>query len=359
MPPAEVAPIPVVMLTDLGSGQALFARDHDRRFAPASVTKVMTAYTAFGLMRQGKLRPQAMVTVDPAISQEWKGKGTSLFLEGGEQVSVDTLLHAITTVSANDAAIVLATSSAGSVPAWADWMNANARALGMTGSHFGTPNGWPDKGATYVTASDLTRLASTLLARYPAEYRTFFGHKQLTFHGRTQENKDPAIGVVPGADGIKTGHTDEAGFNYLGSAERDGRRLVMVIAGARTEEERAKASRALLKWGFAAWQPRPLFAKDAVVGEARVQNGEARSVPLAAGRNIAALFPKGQAGPVTLRIVYRGPLVAPITKGAQVAELEITSAGLAPGRVPLYAGKSVGEAGPIDRLINGIMGVFS
>jgi D-alanyl-D-alanine carboxypeptidase (penicillin-binding protein 5/6) len=347
------------MLSDLGSGQVLFARDADRRFAPASVTKVMTAYTAFGLMRQGKLQPQALVTVAPAIAKEWKGKGTSLYLEAGQQVLVDTLLHAITTVSANDAAIVLATSSAGSVPAWADWMNANARALGMNDSHFGTPNGWPDKDVTYVTARDLTKLASALIYRYPAEYRNFFGHKQLTFNGRTQENLDPAIGVVVGADGIKTGHTNEAGFNYLGSAERDGRRLVMVIAGARSEDERAAASRALLEWGFAAWQTRPLFPKDSVVGQAQVQNGDVRQLPLTAGRNIAAVFPKGQSGPISLRIVYHGPLVAPIAKGAQVAELEIRSAGFPPGRVPLYAGKGVAEAGPLDRLVNGLMGLFA
>ncbi len=347
------------MLTDLGSGQVLYARDPDRRFAPASVTKVMTAYTAFGLMRRGNLRPQSLVTVDPSIAQEWKGKGTSLYLEGGQQVPIDTLLRAITTVSANDAAVVLATSSAGSVPAWADWMNANARALRMSGSHFGTPNGWPDKGVTYVTARDLTRLASALLARYPTEYRTYFGQKQLAYNGRTQENKDPAIGVVSGADGIKTGHTNEAGYNYLGSAERGGRRLVMVIAGAQSEEQRAAASRALLEWGFAAWQARPLFATGAVVGEARVQNGDAREVPLCAGREIAAMFPKGQSGPIALRIVYRGPLVAPIAKGAQVAELEVSSAGLPPGRVPLYAARSIGEAGPIDRLVNGLMELFA
>ena len=358
-PPAQVAPIPVVMLTDLGSGQVLYAREPDRRFAPASVTKVMTAYTAFGLMRAGRLQPNKTVTVDPAIAREWSGKGTSLHLESGQQVTVETLLRAITTVSANDAAVVLATSSAGSVPAWSDWMNANARALGMTGSHFGTPNGWPDKGATHVTARDLTRLASALLARYSTEYRSFFGQKRLTYNGRTQENKDPAIGVVAGADGIKTGYTNEAGYNYLGSAERDGRRLVMVIAGARSEEQRAAASRALLEWGFAEWQPRLLFERGVVVGEAKVQNGDARHVPLKAGRNIAAMFPKGQAGPISLRIVYRGPLLAPIAKGTQVAELEVISAGLPPGRVPLYAGKSIGEAGPFDRLVNGLMGLFS
>mgnify|MGYP000957133428 CR=1 FL=1 len=358
-PPDEVAPIPVAMLSDLGSGQVLYDREPDRRFAPASVTKVMTAYTAFGLIRAGRLQPGSVVTVDPVIAGEWNGKGSSLYLEGGQQVPVDTLLHAITTVSANDAAIVLATSSAGSVPAWADWMNANARALGMTGSHFGTPNGWPDQGVTYVTARDLTKLASALLARYPAEYRDYFGHKQLTFQGRTQENQDPAIGVVAGADGIKTGHTNEAGFNFLGSAERDGRRLIMVIAGAQTGEQRAAASRALLEWGFAAWQPRPLFASGAVVGQAKVQNGDTRSLPLTTRRSIAALFPKGQTGPIGLRILYRGPLNAPIAKGSQVAELEIRSAGLPPGRVPLYAGASVREAGPIDRLVNGLMGPFS
>ncbi|MGE3693007.1 MAG: D-alanyl-D-alanine carboxypeptidase family protein [Novosphingobium sp.] len=358
-PPVEAAAIPVVMLTDLGSGQVLLARNPDRRFAPASITKVMTVYTAFGLIRRGDLDLRRSVEVEPATAREWNGKGTSLYLEGGQRVPVELLLRAITTVSANDASVVLASSSAGSVPAWSDLMNANARALGMTGSRFATPNGWPDKGATYVTARDLTRLADALTGQYAVEYRRFFGQKQLTFNGRTQQNKDPAIGLVSGADGIKTGHTNEAGFNYLGSAERQGRRLVMVVGGARSEAERAAASRALLEWGFSAWRARPLFDLRSVVGSARVQNGNARHVALKPQRPVHAVFPGEANGPVLLRIVYRGPLVAPIAKGAQVAELEIRSGGLPPGRVPLVAAESVGEAGPLDRLINGLAGLFS
>lgn len=358
-PPPEVAAIPVVMLSDLNSGQVLFAREPDKRFLPASVTKVMTAFSAFELLRQGKLRADDTVTVDPAIAGQWKGKGTSLYLNGGEKIPVEMLLRAITTVSANDAAVVLATSQAGSVPAWAERMNADARALGMNSSHFGTPNGWPDNGATYVTARDLTRLAAALTSRHRDLYRTYFGQKQLTYNGSTQQNRDPAIGVVAGADGIKTGHTDEAGYNFLGSAERSGRRLVMVVAGAKSEDERAAASRALLEWGFAAWQARPLFRAGAVIGEARVQNGDARQVPLKALRDVSAVLPKGGQGPVSLRIVYRGPLVAPIARGAQVAELEIRSGGLPPGRIPLYAAGGVGEAGLIDRLINGLAGLIA
>jgi D-alanyl-D-alanine carboxypeptidase (penicillin-binding protein 5/6) len=352
-----VAQIPVAMLYDMSSGQTLYARNPDLRFVPASVTKVMTAYTAFGLMAQGKLNPQQDFTIDEATARQWRGQGTSLYLDGGSQVPVDLLLRGITTVSANDAAITLAQGYAGSVPAWAGLMNAQARALGMSNSHFGTPNGWPDGGATFVSARDLVSLGEALVERYPEQYHHYFGQKQLTWNGRTQFNKDPITGVVAGADGIKTGHTAEAGFNFLGSAERGGRRLMMVIAGAKSEEERASASRALLEWGFAAWTARPLFAKGAIVGQARVQEGDARQVQLRTSRTVSATLASGEAGPIALRILYRGPLRAPVAAGSEVAELEVRS-GSGIGHVPLFAAQAVGKAGVFDRLVNGLAGLW-
>lgn len=357
--PRETAAIPVTLLVDLGSGQVLTARQPDLSFVPASMAKVMTAYVAFEEMAAGRLTGDRKFTVGDATARQWRGRGTSLDLAAGQSVSTDTLLHGIATVSANDAAVVLAEGYAGTVPAWSSLMNAEARRLGMANSRFGSPNGWPDGGATYVSASDLTRLAQAMITRHPALYRRFFGRKRMLWNGKVLTSHDPTVGVVPGADGIKTGFTREAGYNFLGSAERDGRRLVMVVAGAKSEAQRTAAARALLEWGFSAWDARPLFAAHAPVARAQVQGGNAREVPLVANSAVYAVLPKDGNEPVSLRVVYQGPLVAPIAKGATIAQLEVRVGGGQPGRVPLQAGRAVTKAGFFDRIINGVMGFIS
>jgi D-alanyl-D-alanine carboxypeptidase (penicillin-binding protein 5/6) len=358
-PPAEVAGVPIGLLVDVNSGQTLYAREPNRRFLPASTAKVMTAYVALEEMAKGRLAPGRRFAVKDATARTWNGRGTSLYLKAGAVLDTDTLLHGIATVSANDAAVVLAEGYAGDVPRWCALMNGAAQRLGMRGSHFATPNGWPDQGATYVTAHDLATLGEALITRHPVQYRHYFGQKRMTWDGVTQQSHDPTVGVVPGADGIKTGHTNEAGYNFLGSAERDGRRLIMVIAGARTEAERASASRALLEWGFAEWRSRPLFRKGAIVAAARVQDGAAREVPLVADRAVAAVLPTGAPGPITLRLAYRGPLIAPVAKGAEVARLEIRTGDGTGSSLPLFAAQSVAKAGAFERLVNGVTGFFS
>ncbi|MEJ5975969.1 D-alanyl-D-alanine carboxypeptidase family protein [Novosphingobium sp. PS1R-30] len=358
-PPEELANIPVALLVDMNSGRTLYARQQDLRFVPASMAKVMTAYVAFEEMAASRLPSDRQFAVSDATARQWNGRGTSMYLKGGDQITVDALLHGVATASANDASVVLAESHAGDVPRWCALMNRAAQTLGMSGSHFATPNGWPDKGATHVTARDLVTLGEATITRHPDLYRRYFGQKRMTWNGVELTSHDPTVGVVRGADGIKTGHTNEAGYNFLGSAERDGRRLIMVVAGAKSEAERAKASRALLEWGFSEWHDRPLFAKGASVGKAVVQAGDARDVPLVTSRALAATLQKGESGPISLTVHYRGPLVAPIAKGVQVAELEIRAGNAPPSRLPLYAAVSVDKAGPLDRLVNGVMGLFS
>lgn len=359
-PPAIVKEAPVALLTDIGSGQVLYAERAGLRFVPASMTKVMTAYVAFELMAQGKLKPGDRYTVKETTARQWSGKGTSLFLKPGESVPVDALLRGIATVSANDASVVLAESFAGDVPTWARLMNAEAQRLGMGDSHFGTPNGWPDNGSTYVSASDLVKLSKALIERHPAQYRAYFGQKRFTWDGVTRESHDPTVGIVPGADGIKTGFTREAGYNFLGSAERDGRRLVMVVAGVKSEDRRARMSRELLEWGFSAWNRYDLFAAKTLVGTALVQDGTARTVGLLAPRDIYAAIPREAAAPVALAIRYNGPLVAPIAEGAEVAMLEIRwSKDAPPSYVPLRAARPVARAGVLHRMLNGLAGLFS
>jgi len=349
----------VTMLVDLGSGQVLQARKPDRAFLPASVTKVMTAYVAFEEIAAGRLSLQRRLAVRPETSREWKGKGTSMYLEPGENVGAGDLLHGIMTASANDAAIVLAEGYAGNVPAWSMLMNRWARRLGMTGSRFNTPNGWPDEGKTHVTARDLVKLARAMLARHPQLYRRFSGVKTFQWHDRMLKSHDPVTGVVPGADGIKTGYTREAGYNFLGSAARGDRRLVMVLAGARKHGQRDKAARALLEWGFSAWKTRPLFRSGESIATARVQGGDARRVELIADRAVYAVVAPGTDPKISLKLIYHGPIRAPIAKGEEVAELEIAVEGMAPGRIPLHAASTVATAGPLDRLWNGFMKLIS
>jgi D-alanyl-D-alanine carboxypeptidase (penicillin-binding protein 5/6) len=358
--PLEVVDIPIAVLVDVNSGRALLDQQPDQRFAPASMAKVMTVFVALEAIAAGRLSPKQIYTVPAATARQWNGAGTSLYLEGGQRIDVDTLLRGIATVSANDAAVVLAESYAGDVPRWCALMNAQARRLGMTNSHFATPNGWPDGGRTYVSARDLVRLAEALVTRHPAAYRRYFGQKRMTFAGVEQQSHDPAVGVVRGADGIKTGHTTEAGYNFLGSAERGGQRLIMVIGGAKTDGQRAVASRALLEWGFAQWTARPLFARGKTIARARVQDGAQGTVPLIADRAIATIARRDSLGgrpTVTLR--YQGPLVAPIAEGAQVAELEVRMGNDPMQRFPLYAAVAVDKAGQLDRLLNGIIGLIS
>lgn len=359
IPPAEVAAIPVTLLVDLGSGQVLTARQPDLSFVPASMTKVMTAYVAFEEMGAGRLKADRRFTVSDDTARAWNGRGASLRLNAGQTLTADTLLHAIATVSANDAAVALAEGYAGSVPAWAGRMNQAAHRLGMTASRFHTPNGWPDGGQTYVSARDLATLAQAMITRHPELYRRYFGQKRMTWNGQVLQSHDPTVGVVPGADGIKTGFTREAGYNFLGSAERQGRRLVMVVAGAKSEAQRAVASRTLLEWGFSAWAARPLFAAQTPIAKAHVQGGAARELPLVAPTPVYAVVPRGGSEPISLRVVYQGPLVAPIAKGATVAELEVRVGTMPPGRVPLQAAEAVAVAGPLDRIVNGLVRIFS
>ncbi len=353
------AEAPVALLVDLGSGQVLHARRPDARFMPASVTKVMTLYLAFELMAERKLDPAQVYVMSPAIASEWRRKGSTMFLDRGEAVRVDDLLLGIANVSANDGSAVLAEGQAGSLAAWTAMMNRTALGLGMTGSHFESPNGWPDEGRTFTTANDLVALARAMITRHPDKFGYYIGRTGFDYKGIAQVNHDPMIGRVTGADGIKTGFTNEAGFSYLGTARRNGQRLVLVLAGVENGRLRARLAKAYVEWGFSAFDRRRLFAPGAVVGEARVQDGDVRSLALKAAGDIAINLPRGSDSTLAATIRYEGPLRAPIRAGQEVAVLEVTAEGVAPARIPLYAAHEVGTAGPLDRIINSIAGVFS
>ena len=344
--PAELDQAPIALLVDVTSGQVLFSRNPDRRFVPASITKAMTTFVAFELMQEGKLRQSQTLRVSPEAWREWNGKGSTMWLDAESMVGVEDLLGGIATVSANDASIVLAEGAAGSVSGWVDLMNAEAREIGMSNTHFTTPNGWPDDGYTFTTASDLVKLAEAMITRHPKKFAHYIGRPEFFWNGISQANHDPISGKVPGADGIKTGYTNEAGHGFLGSAQRNGQRLVMVLGALDGYGTRARLSRALMEWGFTGFDRPSLFDAGQTIGTARVQGGSSRSVVLVADRPVRVNVPKGRTGDLAMAISYDGPIRAPIAAGQEVAVLEVTVPGMEPARIPLVAANAVNRSMP-------------
>ncbi len=356
--PPGVGGVPVALLVDLSAGQTLYARNPDKPFRPASMTKAMSALVAFDLIKAGRLDPQASVVVDPGLARQWSGKGTTLSLRAGERISIDRLIEGMITVSANDATEVLARHAAGERAEWIRLMNHRARTLGMDGSTFGSPSGWPDGGKTAVTARDMIRLARALIEEHPKLYHRYFGHQAMAWRGTTLASRNPFAGRFEGADGIKTGHTREAGYNFLGAVERKGRRIVLLVGGAPSEAVRAAAARALAEWGYSAWQSRPLVSAGQVVGTAQVQNGAKRAVELVALRGWQVAVPNGANGNISTRIVYKGPLKAPLKAGQIVAGLEVKVGDQPAHDIPLATRQRVTRAGPFDRMANGLLGLI-
>jgi len=358
----------VAYLIDLSSGATIYAKNADVRMPPASMAKMMTTDVAFELVDSGKLPLSKMCTVRPETWQKWHGDaaGSTMFLSPNEQVSVENLLKGIVTLSGNDASVVLAECIAGTEQAFAEQMNALGKKIGLTNSHFGNANGWPDNGVTYVTARDLATLARYEIEHHYKLYKQFYSLPSFTWgktlgSGKdiTQGNRNPILGVVPGADGLKTGHTDEAGYGFTGSAEQNGRRLIEVVAGLPSWNSRVVESKRLIEWGFGAWSAKPLFQAGAKVGTAKVQLGSSSEVPLIAPRNLAVTVPAGlSSGNIQTKIRYEGPLVAPIVKGQEVAQLVITTGDTPPQVVPLVAGEDVGKAGLFGRMWLGLKSLF-
>src|SRR3954447_24671028 len=362
--PQFETPANYAFLIDLSSGAVLYEKNADVRMPPASMAKMMTADVAFELIDKKQLALNKMCTVRPETWQKWHGPqaGSTMFLSVNEQVSVENLLHGIVTLSGNDASVVLAECIAGTEQAFTDQMNALAKKIGLTNSHFGTANGWPDNGVTYVSARDLAKLARYEIENHYGLYKKFYSQPNFTWgktlgsgQDITQQNRNPILGKVPGADGLKTGHTDEAGYGFTGSADQNGRRLIEVVAGLPSWDARVQESTRLIMWGFQAWTAKPLFKAGVKVGSAQVQLGSSSEVTLVAPRDLAVTVPAGLAGGATgMKIRYQGPVTAPIAKGQHVADLVITTPDTPPQIVPLVAGEDVGKAGFFGRIWIGL-----
>lgn len=365
-PPFET-PAPVAYLVDVSSGAVLYRKDENRRMPPASMAKMMTVYVAFDMIRKGELKLDQTYTVSPETWAKWHGPaaGSTMFLSAGESVSVDNLLKGIVTLSGNDACVVLAEGISGTEEAFAARMNAAAKKLGLNDSNFGNSNGWPDEGRTYVTAHDLATLATATIQEHPDLYKKYYSLPSFTW-GKTlgagaditQANRDPLLGRVAGADGLKTGHTDEAGYGFTGSAEQNGRRLVMVVAGLGSFNQRIEESVKFINWGFRAWQTKPLLAKGQKIETAEVQLGDAAIVGLVAPRNLAVTMPAGALTGMKVKVVYQGPVKAPIAAGQHIADLVIETPSTPPQVMPLVAETAVGEAGFFRRAWAGFWSFF-
>ena len=366
-PPFDT-PAKVAYLIDLSSGATLYAKNPDAHMPPASMAKMMTSEVAFELIDKGQLPLNKMCTVRPETWQKWHGPqaGSTMFLSPNEQVSVENLLKGIVTLSGNDASVVLAECIAGTEQAFANQMNELAKKIGVTNSHFCNANGWPDNGCTYVTARDLATIARATIEHHPKLYKEFYGLPSFTWgktmgagQDITQQNRNPILGHVPGADGLKTGHTDEAGYGFTGSAEQNGRRLIEVLAGMGSWNQRVQESTRLIEWGFNAWQAKPLFSAGQKVGTAKVQLGSSSEVPLVAPQNLAVTMPAGlSSSAYSLKIRYQGPVAAPIAKGQHIADLVISTKDTPPQIVPLVAGEEVSQAGFFGRIWLGFKSLF-
>lgn len=345
---------PIGYMVDMTSGKVLFDKNSNRKIAPASMAKIMTTYVVFDLIASGKLKPETRFTVRPETWRAWNNTGSTMFLKPNEQVRVRDLLHGVVTLSGNDAAVVLAEGIAGSEAAFVARMNTTAKKLGMKDSRFGTANGWPDKGWTLTTAHDLAVLGGQTVEDFPLLYRQYYGQPGFRWNNVTQPNRNPLLGKIAGADGVKTGHTDEAGYCFTGTAEQNGRRIMLVVAGLDSMNARSEESIKMMQWGFAAWRAQPLYQAGSAVARIPVQLGTQSRIAVIASRDLALALPANDARRYKLIVRYSGPIKAPFNKGTQVAQLVAKFSDGTEQAMPLVAAQSVTEAGFFGRVWNGL-----
>jgi serine-type D-Ala-D-Ala carboxypeptidase (penicillin-binding protein 5/6) len=351
--PTFTTPAAYAYMKDLASGRVLYAKDSDTRIPPASMGKMMSVYVAFDMIKRGDATLDQKILVRPETWKKWHSQGSTMFLSAGEQVSVENLLHGIVTLSGNDACVVLAEGLGGTEENYVALMNRAARKIGLKNSNFANTNGWPDPNE-YVTARDLALIAEATIRDFPELYKRFYAKENFTWgktlgkgDAITQPNRNPLLGKISGADGLKTGHTIEAGYGFTGSAVQSGRRLVMVVAGLSSFNERIGASVDFMNWGFNAWSGIPVLKAGQVAGTARLSGGVVPDVAMVAPRDLMVTVPRGMDAKPKPRVVPVSGLAAPIAKGQKVGELIVSVEGVPDTRFALVAGAAVEPAGPL------------
>jgi len=338
-------PAKQALLLDYQTGATLLAKNTDERMYPSSMTKMMTAHLLFEKLRDGSL---SLDDTLPVSEKAWRKGGSKMFVEVGKNVRVENLIRGIVVQSGNDAAIVVAEGLAGSEDAFAEEMKATARDLGMTSSQFRNASGWPDPDH-YTTARDLALLAMATIRQFPNFYR-YYAEEVFTYNGIKQRNRNPLLTKSIGADGLKTGHTEAAGYGLAASAVRDGRRLVLVLNGMDSESQRATESERIMAWGFREWNNYTLFKAGDSVIDAPVWLGESPTVPLIMAEDLVLTLPRKARQEMKVSVRFEEPIPAPIARGAKVGTLVVTAPGAEPVEVPVQAGADVAVLSPLGRV---------
>jgi len=333
------------ILVDVNTGAVLLDKNADAHMPTSSMSKAMTLYMVFEMLKQGQLKLDDML---PVSEKAWRMGGSRMFIKVGSKVKVEDLIRGVAIQSGNDATVTLAEGVAGTEDALAERMNVRARELGMNNSHFVNSSGWPVP-EHYSTPRDLALLAQRLLTDFPEHYH-YFGEKEFTYNKIHQPNRDPLLGKLPGADGIKTGHTDIAGYGLIGSALRNGQRLILVANGFDSEKMRAAEGARLLEWGFRNFENRTLFKRGDPVDAAKVWLGRKDEVSLVAEKDLTVVLPVARRKEMKMTLSYTEPLEAPVRKGAPVARLRIEIPDQPPVDVNLLAGADVERQGLFGRV---------
>jgi len=337
------------VLMDYDSGMLLFHKEADAPLEPASMAKLMTVAVVFNQLRDGRisLNDEFFISEHAWRDGGAKSGGSTMFAELNSKVRVEDLLTSVIVQSGNDAAIALAEGIAGSETVFANMMNRQAEEIGLTGSHFTNATGLPDPDQ-YSTARDLALLARYLIATFP-EYYHLFSIPEFTWNKIRQPNRNSLVEMGIGVDGLKTGHTEAAGYGSVVSTPEGGRRLIAVVHGLKSMNERAEEGRKLLLWGTRSFDRIPVFPKGKTVGYASVFGGEEAQVPLVGMGDIDLFIPKGAKDCPQATITYKGPLRPPVEEGAKVAQLNIICGGVVVQTAPLYAGATVNEGGIVRK----------
>jgi D-alanyl-D-alanine carboxypeptidase (penicillin-binding protein 5/6) len=353
---------PTAILIEAFSGSVLFEKNADELRAPSSMMKLMTAEVVFNAIRQGDVK----LTDEYRVSENaWRkggapSGGSTMFAAIHSKVSVDDLLHGAIIQSGNDACMVLAEGIAGNERTFAEMMTKRARELGLTQSTFGNSNGLPDPG-NKMTVRELAKLARHIIQTYPDFYK-LFGEREFTWNKIRQQNRNPLLTSLEGADGLKTGFTKEGGYGMVGSAVQNGLRLIVVVNGLDDPDDRATEAKKMLEWGFRNFEARTLFAAQQPVGYAKVFGGESRSVKLASPEPIKVMVHKNGTDKLIARVVYNGPVRAPIQSGQKVGVVRVWRGANIAVDAPIYAAESVGQGSTVRRAIDGaselVIGMF-
>src|ERR1700742_608839 len=354
---------PTAILVEASSGSVLFEKNADELRAPSSMMKLMTAEVVFNAIKKGDIKP----TDEYRISENaWRRGGapsgtSTMFAAINSKVSVDDLLHGAIIPSGNDACIALAEGMAGNERVFAnDYMTKRARELGLTKSTFGNSNGLPDP-VNKMTVRELSMLARHIILDFP-EYYKLFGEKDFTWNKIHQQNRNPLLNSMEGADGLKTGYTKEGGYGMVGSVVRNGTRLIVVVNGLEDPDDRATEAKKMLEWGYRNFETKTLFAADATLGYVRVFGGESRSVKVTSPEAVKVMVSKQGNDKLIARLVYNGPIRAPVTAGQKVGVVRVWRGGNVAMESPVYGIDAVGAGSTMRRAMDGaqelVIGMF-